>query len=123
MIGNAAVTTLSEEFPELQKAENFQGMLLPGESSEGLPLLLTDDQYRAGILSSQIKEGKGEPSYPAISLKVTGENGKFSLLLGKNGMVSLEAGENRYLFKDPAGAMFRGLYEEHVLSGGETIPE
>ena len=123
MIGNEAVTTLSEAFPKLQEAENFRGVLLINESSEEIPLLLTDDQYRTGILSSQIKEGKGEPSYPVISLEVTGEERKFSLLLGKNGIVSLTTGEEIRIFKDPAGNLFRGLYEEHLLSGGEGIPD
>ena len=125
VIGNSAVTTLAETFPDIQKARNFEGILLSDESRKGSPLLLTDSQYLAVLPDAQLKDLSAleSASFPAIKLHFSAAEQDYHVTVCRDGKISMETGDHKRFFLDSTGSLFRTLYEEHLLSGGQALPE
>ena len=125
MIGNTAVTTLGQQWPAFEKAEEFQGTLSDGDRQ--IPMLLTDAQFRTALLSGQIKESKAPETAPPETLKLHfgAEGREYEVLLGSDGSVCVTeyagAEQTGKCYRDCTPGLFRALYEEHLLSGGETL--
>ena len=124
-IGNAAVTTLEQELPAISEASGFEGTLIWDETQQGSPLLLTDSQFLAVLPSAQLKEQEGfdAVSVPAIRLRFTSAEDTYEAAICRDGKVSVKTREQELFFRDSTGFLFRTLYEEHLLSGGQALPE
>ena len=125
VIGNSAVTTLTEEFPAISEAAGFEGTLIWDQAQQGIPLLLTDSQFLAVLSSAQLKdrEASDSVSVPAIRLRFTAAEGPCTAVICRDGKVSVKIQGQEHFFKDSTGILFRTLYEEHLLSGGQSLPE
>ena len=129
MIGNAGMTSLPEQYPQILEGKEFHGEILWDGCEEGIQMLLTDDQFQTALCSGEVRE-KGsfdaQPS-PAFEIHFTDGTEGYSLCVGADGRISVAqvsdlAGTRRF-FLDRTGSIFRALYEEHLLSGGMEIPE
>ena len=125
VIGNTAVTTLKEEFPAIQEAAQFEGVLIWDNDQKGSPLLLTDSKFLAALPNAQLKDQSAfdAVSVPAIRLRFTSAGENCTAYLSKDGKISINTAEQKYFFLDSTGFLFRTLYEEHLLSGGQALPE
>ena len=124
-IGNNAVTTLTEEFPAISEANAFEGTLIWDEAQPGIPLLLTDSQFLSVLCNAQLKdrEALGTVSVPAVRLRFTSAGETYETTICRDGNVSVKTRDQDFFFKDSTGFLFRTLYEEHLLSGGQSLPE
>lgn len=124
-IGNTAVTTLTEEFPAISEAAGFEGTLIWDQAQQGSPLLLTDSQFLSVLTSAQLKDRESfdAVSLPAMKLHFTAAESPCTAVICRDGKVSVKTRDQELFFKDSTGILFRTLYEEHLLSGGQSLPE
>lgn len=124
-IGNAAVTTLEKELPAISEAAGFEGTLIEDEKQQGSLLLLTDCQFLSVLSAAQLKkqEAFDTVSVPAIRLRFTSAVEAYEATFCRDGKVSVKTQNQELFFKDSTGFLFRTLYEEHLLSGGQALPE
>lgn len=129
MMGNAGMTSLPEQYPQILEGRDFQGEILWDGAEEGIPVLLTDGQFQRALCSMEVRE-KGSfsalPS-PAFVIHFTAGAEGYSVCVGADGRISVAQTEDlegtRRFFLDRTGNIFRALYEEHQLSGGMEIPK
>ena len=123
-LGDASRLPLAEALPGLSEAEGFEGQLL--QNGEKFPLLLTEDQYRAGLLATEVKKAEAfaDPMDPVLALEFHAGSRGFSIWAGMDGRIRIQDSEGaQFFFQDPARSLFLGLYEEHLLSGGQALSE
>ena len=129
VIGNTAVTTLGAEIPAMSAAEAFEGKLIQEGPAPEIPVLLTDEQYKACLLNVQLKAGDpfDEITKPSFVLHFTAEGQAYSAVISADGRISVETEgnpeEGSLFFLDRTRTAFSSLYEEHLISGGQELPK